>query len=44
MHSAYPNPFNPVTNLSFGVDTPSEVILKVYDVKGKLVELSNPSL
>ena len=41
---AYPNPFNPVTNLSFVLDTPSEVMLKVYDVNGKLVEVSNSKL
>ena len=41
---AYPNPFNPVTNLSFVLDTRSEVMLKVYDVNGKLVEVSDPKL
>ena len=41
---AYPNPFNPVTNLSFVLDTPSEVMLKVYNVNGKLVEVSNSKL
>ena len=41
---AYPNPFNPVTNLSFVLDTPSEVMLKIYDVNGKLVEVSNSKL
>ena len=39
---AYPNPFNPVTNLSFVLDTRAEVMLKVYDVNGKLVEVSEP--
>ncbi len=33
----YPNPFNPHTTISFTVPIPTHTILKVYDVKGKLV-------
>jgi len=38
LRPAYPNPFNPVTKLSFSMDTPSEIFLEVYDVSGKLVD------
>lgn len=33
----YPNPFNPSTQLSFEIDTPNHVVLKVYDTAGRLV-------
>ncbi len=33
----YPNPFNPVTNISFEVPTQGLVTLKVYDLAGKEV-------
>ena len=39
---AYPNPFNPVTNISFVVDKSSEISLKIFDVNGKLVQVVNP--
>ena len=35
--SNYPNPFNPVTNLEFGISNLGFVTLKVYDVLGKEV-------
>ena len=35
---AYPNPFNPITKISFAIDTPSEIQLDVYDVNGKLID------
>lgn len=38
----YPNPFNPVTNISFVVDKSSEISLKIFDVNGKLVQVVNP--
>ena len=41
---AYPNPFNPVTNISFVVDKPSEISLKIFDVNGKLVQVVNPKM
>jgi hypothetical protein len=34
----YPNPFNPSTTIRFSVPRPSRVSLKIYDVKGRLVE------
>jgi len=34
----YPNPFNPTTNINYSLSKPGNVTLKVYDVKGRLVE------
>jgi len=33
----YPNPFNPETNISFSLPVESEVNLKIYNLKGQLV-------
>jgi hypothetical protein len=33
----FPNPFNPSTTISFGLDTRSEVALRIYDSSGALV-------
>ena len=41
---AYPNPFNPITNISFLVDRPSEISLNIFDVSGKLVQVVNPKI
>ena len=39
---AYPNPFNPVTTLSFALPVTSNVLLEVYDINGRLInELIN---
>ncbi|HEY3294796.1 MAG TPA: T9SS type A sorting domain-containing protein [bacterium] len=35
--SAFPNPFNPTTTLSFTLPAPSEVTLEVFDVLGRCV-------
>ena len=35
---AYPNPFNPSTNLSYTVPQDGSVKLSVYDINGRLVE------
>lgn len=37
LSEAYPNPFNPSTNITFGLPEQSEVSLKVYNVQGKEV-------
>jgi hypothetical protein len=34
---AYPNPFNPMTNISFRVEKDARVSLRIYDVHGRLV-------
>ena len=42
MLSAYANPFNPVTNITFGIATDAVVIVKIFDVTGREVaELAN---
>jgi len=35
----YPNPFNPETNISFSLPEESEVNLKIYNLKGQLVNI-----
>ncbi len=34
---AYPNPFNPMINFSFGLEEISEVEVKIFNIKGQLV-------
>jgi len=34
---AYPNPFNPSTTLTYGLDRESSVTIAIYDVSGKLI-------
>ena len=36
--TAYPNPFNPTTKISFAIDSPSDIQLDIYDVNGKLID------
>jgi len=38
LHSAYPNPFNPVTTISFSLPTDSEVSIQVVNLYGRVVE------
>ena len=35
---AYPNPFNPVTNIEYGLPKDAYVSISVYNVNGKLLE------
>ncbi|MBC8196439.1 MAG: T9SS type A sorting domain-containing protein, partial [Candidatus Marinimicrobia bacterium] len=37
VNPAFPNPFNPVTKLSFGIPTDGMVSVNVFDVNGRLV-------
>ena len=38
LSSPYPNPFNPITNLSFSVPIESHIKIVIYDIQGRLVE------
>jgi hypothetical protein len=43
--AAYPNPFNPSTTIPFQLESPSRVVLGIYDASGRLVrELENDQL
>jgi len=37
LSKAYPNPFNPVTTLNFGIPQETEVFLKIYNLQGREV-------
>jgi hypothetical protein len=37
LHSAYPNPFNPATNIEFAVNTEQVVSVNLYDLTGRFV-------
>jgi hypothetical protein len=37
--SVHPNPFNPTTTISYAVDQPGPVSLRIYDVTGRLVDV-----
>jgi len=40
--SVYPNPFNPVTNITFGIENDGLVSVKVFDVSGReIADLAN---
>jgi len=38
LHEVYPNPFNPVTTISFEIPHESMVSVKVYNINGKLID------
>lgn len=38
MNNIYPNPFRPETTISYTLDKSANVSLKIYDVKGRLVQ------
>lgn len=38
MGQNYPNPFNPLTNIPLDLGSPTRVAVKVYDLRGRLVE------
>jgi len=43
--SVSPNPFNPMTEMVFNLDAPSDVTLRVFDLSGRLVrELSRGAM
>ena len=36
---AYPNPYNPVTNIQYGIPEPSFIMVSVYDINGRLIKV-----
>ena len=38
LHPAYPNPFNPTTNLKISLQEAANIKLSIYDINGRLVE------
>lgn len=34
----YPNPFNPSTTIRYGISSPSDVLINIYDLSGRLVK------
>ena len=38
IESIFPNPFNPVTTIKFSLDSKSDISLKIYDIRGQLIE------
>jgi len=38
LENNYPNPFNPVTNISYSVKEPSNITIEIYNIKGQLVK------
>ena len=42
LHPAYPNPFNPITTITYSIPEPTDVTIRVYDILGKqIAELIN---
>lgn len=37
LHQNYPNPFNPMTEISFSLSHPSEISLRVFDMRGRMI-------
>ena len=44
LHPAYPNPFNPVTTISYDLPKDSEISLTVYDVEGRKINTLSQGL
>ena len=38
LHSIYPNPFNPITNITYGLPEYTDVHIVIYDISGKQIE------
>ena len=38
LKSAYPNPFNPITTIEFGIPAESLVSLSIFDLQGRKIE------
>jgi len=39
LHPAYPNPFNPVTNIKFAVPENALISVIIYDINGRVIEV-----
>ena len=39
LSSVYPNPFNPVTNIEFGMPEDMDISITVFDVSGREIEM-----
>ena len=39
LYQNYPNPFNPITKIKYSIPTSSLVILKIYDILGREIEI-----
>ena len=37
LHKPFPNPFNPVTTISYGLPLESDITLNIYDVEGRRI-------
>ena len=45
LHSAYPNPFNPITTISYSLPVDSDVLIQVVNLYGRVVEtLTNSNM
>ena len=38
LYSCYPNPFNPVTSISFDLPNSGDVIIEIYDIRGNFIK------
>ena len=38
LHPAYPNPFNPVTTITYSLPAAGQVKVEIFDIRGRLVE------
>jgi hypothetical protein len=38
LHPNYPNPFNPVTTLRYDLPVSSDILIRIYDINGRVVK------
>ena len=41
LNQNYPNPFNPTTTIGFQISNPGNVVIKIFDINGRLVKAYN---
>jgi hypothetical protein len=39
LYQNYPNPFNPITTIKYSIQAPSNILLAIYDLSGKLIKI-----